>query len=162
MTMELQNNQRATAKYAPSASLRRDNDSGVFDHDSPAPPPAPRLRSAVNEEPSAVPMTMPAPAPQAAEDIARVSVEGRPADAKSGPGMLMLEMGFILVLVAAVSVATGIWVGWGLGVAMFVVGSLALMCNPVIGATAMRARDRQEVAKQEQIIQLDGRRPVGD
>ena len=67
--------------------------------------------------------------------------------------MLIMELGFILVLVAAVSIATGLWVGWGLGLAMFIVGSLALMCNPVIGATAMRTKDRQVAAEQEQ---LDG------
>lgn len=148
--MELRDDRKENGFSSPSGSVRREAEGGTFDHDGPTPPPPPRLKSALSSsEPSTMPVTMPVPAAQAADDIARIGPEGRPADARSGPGMLMLEVGFVFVLVAAASIATGIWVGWGLGLAMFVVGGLALMINPVIGATAMRTKERQEAASQE-------------
>jgi hypothetical protein len=95
------------------------------------------------------PLKMPASAERAAKDISDVSVEGRPADAKAGPSMLRLEMLGMLAGIVLVSVGIGFWAGWGLGVAMLVVGTLALMFNPVLGATAYRAQDRKKAADQE-------------
>ena len=98
----------------------------------------------------AVPMEMPASAERAAKDIADIGVEGRPADAKSGPGMLRLEMLGMLAALVVVAVLVGFFAGWVLGGAMFVIGFLALLFNPVMGATAYRERDRREAVEREQ------------
>jgi hypothetical protein len=95
------------------------------------------------------PLKMPATPERAARDIAAVGVEGRPADAAAGPGMLRLEMLGLLVGLAAISAAVGIWVNWGLGVVLLVVGVLGLLFNPVMGATAMRSKDRKVAADME-------------
>ena len=94
-------------------------------------------------------LDMPAPPEQAATDIARAGVEGRPADAKAGPGWLRLELLAIAAGLILVSAVVGMWLGWGVGLVMLVVGTLALVLNPVMGATAMRAKDRQQAADEE-------------
>lgn len=99
---------------------------------------------------SDAPLTMPASPERAARDIAAIGVEGRPADASSGPGMLRLEMLAMLAVIAVVALGVGFFSrSWVLGGALLVIGSLALFLNPVIGATAHRERDRREAADQE-------------
>ena len=47
-------------------------------------------------------------------------------------------------------IGAGAWFGWGVGLTMLAVGSLALVFNPVLSATAMRAKDRQAAVREEQ------------
>ena len=96
-----------------------------------------------------MPVTMPAAPEQAARDIANVGVEGRPADASSGPGLLRLEMLGMLAALVLVAAGVGMWLGWGVGLTMLGVGALALIFNPVLGATAMRTADRKRAADSE-------------
>ncbi len=98
---------------------------------------------------AASPMVMPASAERAARDIAAIGVEGRPADAKSGPGMLRVEMLAMLAALIIIAVLVGIFAGWVLGSVMLVVGVLALVFNPVMGATAYREKDRRVAAERE-------------
>ena len=96
-----------------------------------------------------LPVDMPASRAQAARDIDRIGVEGRPADAKAGPGLLTLELAALLVGVVVLAAAFGAWAGWRLGVIILVVGLLGLAANPVIAATGMRIRDRKQAAEDE-------------
>lgn len=97
-------------------------------------------------EPPAMPVSMPAPPEVAARDIKAIGVEGRPADAKSGPGMLLIEMGGIALGVLILAVIVGLAFGWGVGLAAGVIGVLAIAMNPVFGATVLRTRDRKIAA----------------
>lgn len=94
-------------------------------------------------------LLMPATAEQAARDIQRESVEGRPGDPTSGPALLRMELYLLLGVLLVIAVGMGIWVGPMLGIATFVVGALALVLNPVAGATAMRIGDRVDAAEKE-------------
>lgn len=64
--------------------------------------------------------------------------------------MLRLEMLAMVAGLVGVAVLVGIFAGWMLGGAMFVIGFLALMFNPVMGATAYREKDRREAVEREQ------------
>lgn len=101
------------------------------------------------EPPPALPVTMPASEERAARDIKNIGVEGRPADAKSGPGMLLIEMGVIVIAILLLALLVGIMFGWGVGLATGVIALLAVVMNPVFGATALRVRDRKMAADRE-------------
>lgn len=92
------------------------------------------------------PFIMPGPASEVAEEVAAEGVEGRPADVRAGPRMLWGELLIVLVLVVGAAAGAGIWLGWQGGLAVLAVGTLALLLNPVVGATLGRARDRDVVA----------------
>lgn len=98
----------------------------------------------------------------AARDIAAVSVEGRPGNASAGPGLLLIEMGMLVVVVLTVAVALGWGLGWVYGGAALVLGGLAILFNPVMGAAALRVRDRQIAARNERraMAQLDRGSPA--
>jgi uncharacterized oligopeptide transporter (OPT) family protein len=64
--------------------------------------------------------------------------------------MLRLEMLGMAVALLLVAVGVGIFFGWVLGTAMFVIGMLALLFNPVMGATAFREKDRRAAVEREQ------------
>lgn len=90
---------------------------------------------------------MPGPAEEIAEEVAAEGVEGRPADVRAGPRMLWGELAIVVALVVGSAVALGIWLGWLAGLAGLGFGILALLFNPVVGATLNRAHDRDVVAQ---------------
>lgn len=89
---------------------------------------------------------MPGPEAEVAEEVAAEGVEGRPADVRAGPRMLRSELAVIVVLLLGASVGLGAWLGWLVGLAFLGFGTLALLFNPVVGATLSRARERDVVA----------------
>lgn len=89
---------------------------------------------------------MQGPAEEVAEEVAAEGPEGRPADVRAGPRMLWSELAIMAGLVAAAAVAFGVWLGWLAGLAAMAFGLLALVFNPVVGATLNRAHDRDVVA----------------
>ncbi len=89
---------------------------------------------------------MPGPREEVAEEVAAEGVEGRPADVRAGPRMLWSELAIMGALVAAAAIAFGVWLGWLGGLAAMAFGLLALVFNPVVGATLNRAHDRDVVA----------------
>lgn len=93
------------------------------------------------------PLVMPGPREQVAEEVASIGVEGRPADAKAGPGMLWMELKIVGLIVLAISIIIGWWMGWAVGLAVLAISWLMLLFNPVVGATLNRAHDRKVVAK---------------
>jgi len=101
------------------------------------------------KSPESSPMQMPAPPEVAARDVARIGVEGRPADAKAGPRMLRMQMLFFALGLLVLSGGVALWLGWQLGLALLVLSMLALLLNPVFGATGMRADDREKAARLE-------------
>lgn len=98
------------------------------------------------EEEEKAPLVMPGPPQQVAEEIAQIGVEGRPADVKAGPKMLWYELAFIVGLIVVMAVGVGLWLSWFAGFVVLGLGFLALLFNPVVGATLARARDREVVA----------------
>ncbi|MCC6678563.1 MAG: hypothetical protein IT436_15625 [Phycisphaerales bacterium] len=100
----------------------------------------------VEPEEAAHVFIMPGPREEVAEEVAAEGVEGRPADVRAGPRMLWSELAIMGALVAAAAVAFGVWLGWLAGLAAMAFGLLALVFNPVVGATLNRAHDRDVVA----------------
>ncbi|MDX2131651.1 MAG: hypothetical protein SFY69_06340 [Planctomycetota bacterium] len=92
--------------------------------------------------------TMPGTPEEAASEIREVSPEGRPGDAKTGPGGIMLWMAAALVFVIVVSVVVGWWVDWPVGAMVFAIGTIGLLSNPSIYAAASRAKERGAVIRQ--------------
>ncbi len=113
-------------------------------------PPA-REHEAVHEELQAgrhrMPMSIPGSQEEAAEEVDAVSVEGRPADAKSGPKFLWIEIALVSVIVVAGAVAVAVWIGAFAAIAAVFLGLLALLANPSVGAAILRTKDRGEAAK---------------
>lgn len=85
----------------------------------------------------------------AARRVQAVSVEGRPADAKSGPGRLILEMG-AMMLVVLIFAGVGWIFDWRLGAAILAIGLLATLFNPVMWATANRVAERKVVTDEDE------------
>ena len=108
-----------------------------------ATPSAAAARAATDlEESRSVAMTIPGTPEQAARDVEAVSPEGRPADAKSGPGTVRLEVGAAALIIIVGATAVGLFFGVVGGLAAFFLGLLALLANPSVGAAMLRARDR--------------------
>lgn len=84
-----------------------------------------------------------------AEEVSRVSVEGRPAelDAKSGSATLTSQMILAGTILLLASLVLGWVLGYVVGLVTFVLGAAALAFNPVMGAVAMRRADREQVAR---------------
>lgn len=98
-----------------------------------------------------MPYAMPASEQVAKEDIARAGVEGEPGDAKSGPGMLRLELILLAVAFAVASILVGVFLSWTVGIVMLVWLVLALLVNPVAGAALLRIRERKQATRVERI-----------
>jgi len=90
-------------------------------------------------------LAMPGPAESNASAIDAVGVEGRPADAKVGPGGLRLMLIGGLLIVPIGAVIAGLWLGWAAAFAVLGFGLIAAMLNPVAAATLQRAGDRRRV-----------------
>jgi hypothetical protein len=97
--------------------------------------------------PPAPTLVMPGPQEQVKDEIAQIGVEGRPADGKAGPGSLLLTLAALFCLLVIASVIVGMTVGWATAAAVFGVGCLGLLLNPLVAATLLRARDREDVAE---------------
>ncbi len=102
-------------------------------------------------------MTIPGTPEQAARRVEAVSVEGRPADAKSGPGTLWIELGAAALVIIAGATAVGLWFGVLGGVAAFFLGLLALLANPEVAAAILRVRDRSAAVARAQDQSRDRR-----
>lgn len=100
----------------------------------------------VGQEPK-MPMTMPGSPEQLAAEIQGIGVEGLPADAKAGPGMLVAQMIGWAVLMVALCAIAGLWLGWTPALVMVGFLVIATMLNPVMWATLARARDRVTIVK---------------
>ncbi|GEM_PF-1350810 len=96
-----------------------------------------------------LPVEMPASPERAARDIDAIGVEGRPADPKWGPGSLVVAMLVGAGVVIAIAGFMAWFFGWAIGLAGLAIGLLAIMFNPVFGATILRAKDRKRVADKE-------------
>lgn len=92
-------------------------------------------------------VVMPGSVESIQEEVAQISPEGRPADVKSGPGAIMLTLAGLFSLLLIVSIVMGTLVNWATAAAVFGVGCLALLLNPVVMAALMRARERDVVAE---------------
>jgi hypothetical protein len=136
-------NRHSRSLLAHIAPTRTSHASGM---EQPTSPDLEARKIATPAHPPAMPMTLPLSKSQAATEIKEVGVEGRPADAKAGPGRLMLEIALGVAIVAAFGVAFGLWLGWPIGIAVLAIGALGLGFNPVIGAVAERAKDRKQVS----------------
>lgn len=110
-------------------------------------------RAQSGSQPSETIRDEPVRVPRSAEDmlhgsdagrIAEISPEGVPANAGlRGRGIALLISGAVLV-VAIVSVVTGLVAGSAAGWGVLIVGMLlALVVNPVVYASVLRARERE-------------------
>lgn len=97
------------------------------------------------EPSSAFKLKMPGTASESAQDTAAVGGEGTPPDPRAGPGVLWRELVLVLLLLTGLSIAAGLWLGWAPGIVSFAISLIALLMNPVIGATIARAHDRRVV-----------------
>src|SRR6185436_5886641 len=89
----------------------------------------------------------PVPPEQAAEEIADIGVEGRPPDPKGEPARVWSELGVALALILCLTGLLAWAIGWAAGVAALVICLIALVLNPVVSATMIRAHDRQLVSR---------------
>lgn len=89
-------------------------------------------------------VVMPGTHKEAADEIKQVGAEGAPADAKLGPRALRMAMLGGWLVLAGVSVAAGLTLGWPVGFAMLAIGTLFFFFNPVMLATSVRAKEREE------------------
>jgi hypothetical protein len=94
----------------------------------------------------ALPLTIEGPKEQVGEEIAELSPEGKPADAKVGPGLLVMEIALAAVIFAAVAIGVGLWLGWPAGVVLFVIAMMGLAFNPAAIAAFLRMKERGKVA----------------
>src|SRR6185295_10048939 len=101
--------------------------------------------------PSGTRMTMPGPPEQAADEIEQLGVEGRPPDPRNGPGLLWSELGAALAIVVCLTGLLGWAIGWAAGIAALAISLIALVLNPVVSATMIRAHDRQVVVRRHDI-----------
>ncbi len=92
----------------------------------------------------------------AAQDVQRVSPEGRPADPKAGPARIRSERLVAAAIVVVAVAASAIWVGWIAAVVALVVGGIALTFNPVMAAAGQRAKDRVEVIERREVTGRNG------
>lgn len=115
-----------------------------------APSPAPARRVVVEKterrESHEESVTIPGDPEVIAEETAQVSPEGRPGDPKTSPKGLRLEVLFGYFIVVCFAAALGWWVNPVAGVLALVIGTLAILFNPVVGATSQRANEREAVA----------------
>lgn len=109
-------------------------------------PSAPRDKDDPSKAPHTPPVVMPGPEAVVGAEIAQIGVEGKPTFSKAGPGALLLTLGGVGLLIVIAAVTVGLLVNWGTGLAVLGVGALGLLFNPLIAATLLRARDRQDVA----------------
>jgi hypothetical protein len=86
-------------------------------------------------------------ADEIAQETADVSPEGRPGDPKTGPAGLRLEVLLGFFVVVCIAVALGLFMNVLAGVLALVIGTLAILFNPVVGATTQRANEREAVAE---------------
>jgi hypothetical protein len=107
------------------------------------------------DEARSIALSIPGTSEQAARDVEAVSPEGRPADAKSGPGTVWMEVGVAALIIIAGATAVGLYFGVVGGLAAFFLGLLALLANPSVGAAMLRTRDRSEA-----IDRVEHRHPV--
>lgn len=96
-----------------------------------------------------MPLQMPAGEYEAADDISFAGAEGRPADAKAGPGLLAIEIAFVALGLGLVALGVSIWIDWQIALVILALGLVALAWNPVIAAMLFRIRDRQKAAEVE-------------
>lgn len=96
-----------------------------------------------------MPLIMPASRSIAAEDISRIGVEGTPGDARSGPGLLRLELVALVLILSSVAVGAAAWLGWAAGLAVLGWFALAIVFNPVFWATILRIKDRRRATHEE-------------
>jgi hypothetical protein len=82
-----------------------------------------------------------------AVETARLSPENLPADPKSGPKALRLQILALWFLVLILAVCLGIWINVFAGVAALAIGTVGLMFNPVVGAAEQRAEEREVIAR---------------
>jgi len=92
------------------------------------------------------PMVMPGQPNAIAEEISHVGPEGRPADPKTGPKLLRLEIFGLFAIVLVFAGVMGAMMGWPAGLLSLAIGSFAFFFSPLFGATMARASDRQKVA----------------
>lgn len=81
------------------------------------------------------------------EETTRISPEKRPADPKIGPKGLRLQVLFLWLVFIALAITLALTVNIFVGVVTFVLGTLGLLFNPVVGATEKRAEEREIVAE---------------
>lgn len=98
-------------------------------------------------EPPAPPMVMPGNPDEISKEISRVGVEGTPADPKVGPGAILLGLGTIFAGVVIAGVIVSITVDVPTALMVFGIGCLALVFNPLVWASLMRARERQGIVE---------------
>lgn len=98
---------------------------------------------------SDMPLTMPAPAEVAKEDIDRIGVEGIPGDAKFGPGMLRVELFALALILGSAALGTAYWLGWAGALAVLGWVALAFVFNPVFWAMLLRIKDRRRAVREE-------------
>lgn len=114
--------------------------------------------AAEEETRAAQTVVMPGNAEESAEEIAQVSPERRPADARVGPaGVSWMIIGTFALLFAA-SLISAIWIGWAAAIAAFMIALMGLFFfNPVMGAASQRIEDRKEAVKHH----AQGEAPAG-
>ncbi|HVZ95097.1 MAG TPA: hypothetical protein VG797_11370 [Phycisphaerales bacterium] len=93
----------------------------------------------------ALDLQMPGTPQQAAEEIRDEGPEGAPADAKSGPGLLRIEMLGIAALLVVAAAGIGFWFGWGVGLVALAIFMVGFVLNPAVLNTSLRAKERKEV-----------------
>lgn len=110
------------------------------------------LRSDVSNAPSTLaeqfPIVMPGDAQTIAKDIARVGVEGLPADPKAGPGATALLLGGVFVAIVVVAIVVWIRTDWATGLLTLGIVCLGMLVSPPVWASLMRARDKKEVLEE--------------
>lgn len=91
-------------------------------------------------------VVIPGSSARASREIQDVSPEGRPADAKAGPGSywLILTAMLLAFLVLMPLIVAAIF-GWGEAGLAFVVGAVAAVLAPMAWVVVERGKDREEV-----------------
>lgn len=84
------------------------------------------------------------PKEELADEIERISPEGRPADPGMGPRRMGLFLSLLVGLILLIGVVTAIFGSVIMGFAFVVLGIAWMLVNPAVWASLARARERGE------------------